>query len=147
MKLSNLKRSFKRIQGLLKVFNFKRIFLGNGLLYDEYGPTVLGIVLGTLFGSMSAGYVVSPATALAADSGGVQAFLDTFKPYLKSGLELIGAGLILFGGIQIAIGVRSERPDESTNGFRTLAAGAIVFALGTFVDKVLVWSSPATGGK
>lgn len=56
-------------------------------------------------------------------------------------LYLVGGGLILFGGFTALMGWYQERPDDAVRGFRTLAVGGGIFALGviiqTFFSSVL----------
>lgn len=48
-------------------------------------------------------------------------------------LYLVGGGLILFGGFTALMGWYQERPDDAARGFRTLAVGAGIFALGVMI--------------
>lgn len=49
-------------------------------------------------------------------------------------LYLVGGGLILFGGFTALMGWYQERPDDAARGFRTLAVGAGIFALGVIIQ-------------
>jgi len=58
-------------------------------------------------------------------------------------LYLVGGGLILFGGFTALMGWYQERPDDAARGFRTLAVGAGIFALGFMIRTF--FSSPTLG--
>lgn len=62
-----------------------------------------------------------------------QTMIDTIANLLQWMLELVGGGLILFGGFTALMGWYQERPDDAARGFRTLAVGGGVFALGVLV--------------
>jgi len=49
-------------------------------------------------------------------------------------LYLVGGGLMLFGGFTALMGWYQERPDDAARGFRTLAVGAGIFALGVIIQ-------------
>ncbi len=63
-----------------------------------------------------------------------QTMINTIVNLLKWMLQLVGGGLILFGGFTALMGWYQERPDDAARGFRTLAVGAGIFALGVMIQ-------------
>lgn len=79
--------------------------------------------------SMNTTIAFAEATGTTAGDGGAgsawNAILDAIKPFLIA----LGGVLVLVGGINLALGFKSEDADGITRGTRTLIAGAGVIAV------------------
>jgi len=61
---------------------------------------------------------------------------------LRPLMELVGGGLLVFGGFTAIMGYYQERPDDTSRGLRTLAVGAGLIALGAVAGTFLQWNGP-----
>lgn len=84
---------------------------------------MLTVLASTVF--VCAADPATPPTTTSADSvwSGLWGLLTTW-------LIRIGAGVALFGGVNIAISFNSDNPDAKARGLNSLAAGLLLMAIG-----------------
>lgn len=84
-------------------------------------------------------FAVIVAPAVFADDPAIPeeatSMINSIVNLLQWMFTLVGGGLILFGGFTALMGWYQERPDDAARGFRTLAVGAGIFALGLIVNQ------------
>jgi len=90
---------------------------------------VLAIVVGL---SIAIPVAAAPDTATIPPEA--KSMISSIVGLLQWMLYLVGGGLILFGGFTALMGWYQERPDDAARGFRTLAVGAGIFALGVIIQ-------------
>ena len=92
---------------------------------------VLAIVVGlSIAVPVAAADEAATATTIPAEAKNL---VNSIIDILQWMLYLVGGGLILFGGFTALMGWYQERPDDAARGFRTLAVGAGIFALGVMI--------------
>jgi len=90
---------------------------------------VLAIVVG-----LSIAIPVAAADEAAEIPAEAKNMVSSIIDVLQWMLYLVGGGLILFGGFTALMGWYQERPDDAARGFRTLAVGGGIFALGFMIQ-------------
>ena len=90
---------------------------------------VLAIVVGL---SIAIPVAAAPGTATIPEEA--KSMINSIVDLLQWMMYLVGGGLILFGGFTALMGWYQERPDDAARGFRTLAVGAGIFALGVIIQ-------------
>ena len=90
---------------------------------------VLAIVVGL---SIAIPVAAAPDTATIPEEA--KSMINSIVDLLQWMMYLVGGGLILFGGFTALMGWYQERPDDAARGFRTLAVGAGIFALGVMIQ-------------
>ena len=93
---------------------------------------VLAIVVGlSIAVPVAAADEAATATTIPAEAKNL---VNSIIDILQWMLYLVGGGLILFGGFTALMGWYQERPDDAARGFRTLAVGGGIFALGFMIQ-------------
>ena len=93
---------------------------------------VLAIVVGLSIAIPVAAAPETPETATIPPEA--KNMVSSIVGLLQWMLYLVGGGLILFGGFTALMGWYQERPDDAARGFRTLAVGGGIFALGFMIQ-------------
>ena len=120
LKLLSLKKAHKKIADFIVTSALLVMVLAIALLFPYYSTTLA---------AGDAGSMVTQIT-------------DILRPLM----ELVGGGLLVFGGFTAIMGYYQERPDDTSRGLRTLAVGAGLIALGAAVGGFMTWNGPGGGG-
>lgn len=126
LKLLSLKKTHKKLADFLVISTLVALVVTVALLLPYFNVSLAGPS-----GSSGGG-----------GGGGAGGMVSEIANILRPLMELVGGGLLVFGGFTAIMGYYQERPDDTSRGLRTVAVGAGLIALGAVAGTFLQWNGP-----